>query len=272
MIKLGPINKLGTTWWFEFFNVKEFQKDVVEEKIFEVMEEFEGQYSRFRKDSLLCTLNRDRVLKNPSGEMKTLLKLGLEAYKETGGVFNMAVGEVVESTGYDAGYSFQSTLEEVLPGDLEELVVLGDTEVRLVGSGKLDFGGFGKGFLIDKLAGLFKNHFGFEYFLINGGGDMYVTTDEYGRGITIGISNPHELGTFLGTTVLSNQAFAASSPVLRSWKDQDGKEHTHLVGEGQKRSVFLKAPTAVEADIWATTLAIDEKVAVPKTVNFITSI
>lgn len=41
----------------------------------------------------------------------------------------------------------------------------------------IDLGGLGKGWLIDKLSDLLRNE-GYKEFLINGGGDMYVSSTE----------------------------------------------------------------------------------------------
>ena len=96
---------------------------------------------------------------------------------------------------------------------------------------------------------------------------MYVTSD-HGKPIEIGLQDP-KTKEIIGRYELYNQAFASSSPVLRQWTDQEGVVHDHLVSDNnkEKKTSFVVAPTAVQADIWATTLSINNDIQQPKSVT-----
>lgn len=254
MIQLGPIEKLGTTWWFEFFSLQADQAETVQRVLLETMEEFEAAYSRFRPTSLLSQLNDTGVSAEFTPEFRELLQIGLDAYQATGGVFNCAVGAYLERTGYDASYSFTAQDTIVPPPALPEVLQLTDTMARLRNGARLDFGGFGKGYLIDKLARVMREQFKETVLLINGGGDLYIGDTPDGP-IKIGLQHP-EQPKIVGSMELSRRGFAASSPNLRRWTDQHGVTHTHLVGAADPRPVYVTAPTATQADIWSTTLSI----------------
>lgn len=84
-----------------------------------------------------------------------------------------------------------------------------------------------------------------------GGGDMYGTSDQ-GQPITIYLEHPTIPHTYLGTTNIFNQGFAASSPHKRRWKTTTGVA-THIVSTHAIRDAsFVIAPTAMTADILAT--------------------
>ena len=264
MIRCGPINKLGTIWWFEFFDLAEERKEEVLSKLLSIMGKFEGSYSRFRPDSVVSLLNESKILEDPSEEFLSLLTLAQRAWQETQGVFNIAVGSYLEKTGYDRDYSFQACTLPQIQG-LDKVLAFSGEQVSLDPSAKIDLGGLGKGYLIDTLARVLQEEYGLKYFLINGGGDMYATS-EHGQALTIALQDPRDQ-TLHGTINLSHQGFASSSPYLRSWTDQRGEEHNHLVGEGAKNIVYLTAPTATQADIWATALAIDSSLHPPQDVQ-----
>lgn len=266
MVKFGPFTKLGTVWWFEFFDVSETQAALFFPRLVAEMDRFESVYSRFISTSLVSTLNDTGRLDAPSEEMLTLLRIGENAYRDTGGVFNMAVGGYLESIGYDADYSFRSQSQIVPIPRLGDVLLIQERSVILKEGARLDFGGFGKGFLIDRLAMLMQYEGWSRHFLINGGGDMYMTSDN-GEPITISLAHPLDQSS-IGSLALHDCGFAASSPYVRRWKDREGNEQHHLVGSHDAHAVYIVAPSALTADIWATTLSIDSQKVAPENVAF----
>lgn len=255
--KIGPHEHLGTVWWFELFDECSLERvALIEQDLVETMQEFEAHYSRFREDSWLSVCNREGGYQDAEPEFVEMAQFALDAYHASSGVFNIAVGEYLVRSGYDAAYSFTSRGEAVVPA-LDEVLSIEGKNIVLRDGAQIDFGGFGKGYLIDILAQQLEQKWGIAEFLINGGGDMYASS-QGGEGVVIALQHPTKRETVIGSLPLYRQGFAASSPFVRAWKDQDGTEHTHLVGEGEKQAVFVTAPTAREADMWATALSIDQ--------------
>jgi thiamine biosynthesis lipoprotein len=127
----------------------------------------------------------------------------------------------------------------------------------------VDLGGYGKGWLIDKLANDLKEH-SIDHFLVNGGGDMYATSDASGEAIAIYLEHPTEVGKYLIETKLKNQGFAASSPFKRRWKSGD-KTYTHVVAisDVPEIATFVKADTATDADAFATVAMLWPEASLP---------
>ena len=209
---------LGTTWWIEIFaDLNDIQQTEVKDFCLLYASTYEHNYSRFKADSLLSTLNRDRVLLNPSPEFIQLLEYGKQLYLRSDTHFNLLTGHILESKGYDATYSFQDTQSGETPGNpITDLTI--STEMIELRHGNIDLGGFGKGYLIDLLAKEFKNTLNLQEFLINGGGDMYATHHN-GNAIEIHLEHPIKHGTTIAATNLLNQGFAASSPHRRVWQN-----------------------------------------------------
>jgi FAD:protein FMN transferase len=241
---------LGTSWWVELFHEADMKRcDDLSKDITAFLASYEERYSRFRPDSLVSRLNQDRVLINPDQTFIDILSYGQQLYTESHGHFNMLLGNHLEAAGYDATYSFIPTSgPRITANPLTDLVVTRE-QVTLT-AGSFDFGGYGKGTAIDLITDILRNH-GVEEFLINGGGDMYGTSEQ-GQPITIYLEHPTEATTYLGTTQLFHQGFAASSPHKRRWKVGD-TEYSHIVGGDVKVDAsFILAKNAVMADVFAT--------------------
>jgi FAD:protein FMN transferase len=235
---------LGTAWWVETTLREGLSKETINNELIAHLTTFEARYSRFKTESLVGRLNNERVLKNPDPEFVTILEYGQSLYRRTEGTFNFLVGSHLVARGYGSGHA--AGKEEVLPHPERDLVITKDSITLHAGS--VDVGGFGKGYLIDELAALVRK-MGIEEFLINGGGDLYASHDTTAP-LLIHLEHPTLADTYLGTTSLFHQGFAASSPYKRVWK-QGEKTETHIVGATQYAS-FVKAASARDADAFAT--------------------
>lgn len=260
MTTLGPIAALGTRWYIELFEPV-LDEIVLTVDIHDYLLAFEHKFSRFRVDSLLTKLNQAGQLDNADDETLDLFKKALELYEATSGVFNIAVGAELEAIGYNAAYSFTHTAE--LPKErprLPDVLSIDETSIRVAGA-QLDLGGIGKGYLIDRLAEHLRTR-GHRYFVINGGGDMYISSD-HGEPVKIILAHPQDMSQQIGSVALKDQGFAASSPYVRAWKDKvTGEARNHLLTDKTVAS-YIVAPDATTADVWATTLAIAPELREP---------
>jgi FAD:protein FMN transferase len=253
MSKQFTFEAIGTHFWIEIFDeVSDEELKATKSRLELLSSVFNKQYSRFREDSWISILNRERIFKDPSQEYRAILALGKELYLESEGAFNILIGHILEASGYDTSYSFQvkdnlGTLPVCNP--LTDLTIT-EKEISL-SCGNIDIGGYGKGYLIDRMTDDLLAH-GITYFLINGGGDMYATSDN-NRPISIYLEHPIETGKYLLTTTLLNQGFAASSPFKRQWTHKD-KTYTHIIADTEIPPIatFVKADTATTADTFGT--------------------
>lgn len=259
-MNLNTIEALGTKWCIELFETDVDVSDI-QAATETFLGEFEARYSRFRADSWLSQLNVKRVFKNPDPEFLILLTQAVAFYKQTEGIFNIAIGEKMVDSGYDSSYSLEVKKTSTVVPSLTDVLSISGSTITLT-SGSLDLGGIGKGFVIDALAQLYKKKFNLQYFLINGGGDMYATSD-HGQPISITLAHPTDRALGIGTVDLLHQGFAASSPHVRAWPDRvTGKVHNHL-HTNTKISSYVVAQNACTADVWATTCAICPESDIP---------
>jgi FAD:protein FMN transferase len=237
----------GTVWKIEYKSTKSFDK-----KITTCIGEFEKAYSRFLSTSLLSRLNTDKLLASPPDEFMQMLEYAKAMYIFTDGVFNISVGGELVAMGYG-----QSTGQQVM-SDMN-LLEVSNSYVSMPADMYLDFGGFGKGWLIDKIGRLLADN-GCKNYVINGGGDILVGSD--GEEETLALEHPNDPSLYIGVVKLQNGALAVSSNKKRTWQHA-GKTHSHIVDTSVTKvarevaSVYITAKTALIADTLATVLLID---------------
>lgn len=244
---------LGTVWWIEIFDdLNNKRHDDIKEFVTIFVSTYETHYSRFKEDSFVSILNKERSLDNPSVELVHLLRFGKNLYLRTDTAFNFLTGHILEARGYDASYSMiDRDSFSLTPGNPITDLTITDDHITLT-NGNIDLGGYGKGYLIDLLAIELQETLGVEQFLINGGGDMYATHQD-GQAIEIHLEHPTQPRT-IGSTSLLHQGFAASSPHKRAWKTADGTQNHIIATRLTADATFVKASTAAEADAFATTI------------------
>jgi FAD:protein FMN transferase len=255
---IDGIQGIGTRWWFRIYDgleTAEYYKDIIIKEI----QHFEKDYSRFLLESKISLLNKNRQLFNPSLELIELLDIGKDSYSKTSGLFNPAIGHILENRGYGENYSFENKGQGEGVSSFDDLVLVSDQQILLVGEGNIDLGGYGKGFLIDKLARIFCKKLGLKQFLINGGGDIYAAGN---KSHEIILEHPFAHGYELGRINLQNQALGCSSNRKRAWKDQKtGKEFGHIINPQNLESMsdfgsFVIAGDTLTADIVATVVCL----------------
>jgi thiamine biosynthesis lipoprotein len=249
--KIYEFEALGTHWWIESLDkpITPKQKQVVANEV----GRFSSQYSRFDNKSLITQLNNKGFINNPPDEMVKMFKFAKRIHQETDGIFNIFVGGILESLGYGTKSSGLINIQNIW-GKVE----ISKKHIKIPDDTRVDFGGFGKGWLIDNLASLIQAN-GIKNFIINGGGDIYVKSLS---AIEFALENPTDPSKSLGTTMISVGALAASSTLKRSW-DNNGQTIHHIIDPRKGTSAdsstiasYVKADSALIADVAATCLII----------------
>lgn len=265
MVQIKKIPALGTLWWFDLFGVPATKEKEITEILTERLTSFEQKYSRFLPASLVGVLNKTGTLKNPPGEFIALLELGQGLYKETNSAFNFLSAQ----TQVDRGYGQPETIRSgnnLSPANPQTDINISKKQIKLH-RGAVDLGGFGKGWLIDELAYTLKMDLGIDYFLINGGGDIYATTLPDGSPIDILIEHPTKKNLCVAKVPLAHCGFASSSTYKRRWKKTD-KEHHHIIARHEyNMSANIISETALHADVFATLACAAPPQGVPRSLD-----
>ncbi|MDA0262105.1 MAG: FAD:protein FMN transferase [Proteobacteria bacterium] len=231
--------------------------------------DFEARYSRFIDSSLISRINaqagKDWVSVDP--ETETLLNLCQEAHFLSRGVFDPTTLPLSRLWKWNATTPTIPTETQIQ----EAREKVGWTRVQRrpgsvflpVPGMCLDFGGIGKEYAVDYVAGLARTH-GIDDVLVDFGQDLYASGTPFdGRPAWhIGLEDPDCPGQCWTGVGIRNVAVATSGDYLRCF-EIDGKRYGHIL-DGRTgypvangcRAVTIIAPRCTIAGLLSTTLLV----------------
>jgi len=268
MFFFREIKALGTEIeiYLQSKETKNFELDFVE--MVKIITDFEQAFSRFKDDSEISQLNSANDTFVASSELINMLLLAKKYNQITEGIFDPTILQSLESLGYKKSFPFtdsNDTSQERSEINFQRVIIDEDNKTISKPAGlKIDLGGIGKGFLVDKLVAVIKEK-GYESFWISAGGDMYL------RGLTetneahqVAVQNPLELNKDITHIQVpeSGIAVATSGIAKRQWT-KNGRTYHHLIDprtglstDNNLLAVTITADSVVKADIFAKTVFI----------------
>ncbi len=240
---------MGGEWW-----VSTDRGDLLDGAVAEV-EKIEAALSRFRPDSALSRLNRERTCEDPI--LACVAAAAIRARQETDGAFDPTLGDELTAWGYGAPLDTLAGRRGRAPTGRSVLVVdVSGNRVRLHGRGSLDLGGIGKGWAVDQLV-VWLRAAGAKAGLVDGAGDLRGFGPPWAIGLPDG-----------GAIELVDAAVATSSTLERRWFAEDGRLVHHLLDPatgapvlGPVHTVTTTARTATQAETWAKAILVRPELA-----------
>lgn len=221
---------------------------------------FEERFSRFLPESEVNQFREAAAgTYTISGELALFLRRADRLRTLSNGVYDPAVGGLLERAGYDKNYRLTVDTQAVAGYQLPRWSLVGE-ELTLDGPVVFDLGGIGKGYCIDMVASILHRQ-GYEYFLVEGGGDMYGTSKRDGSPYKVALEWPGKSDTAFGVVLLHSQGIAVSDSAKRRW----GGWH-HIIDPKQKKAIegvigaTALAPTAFAADCMTSGLFLADSV------------
>lgn len=246
---------LGTTWAV-IVDDENFSPSV-EQAVVEIVATFEATYSRFKPESWLSQLNASQeTTVEVLPEFAQMLAVSLQLRDTTDGAFDINSAAIHEAYGYDKDYSFKNANADI--SVIRGQYWLEGTTLHKQGNVRFDLGAVGKGFVIDKVAQVLKQH-GVKHFLVDGGRDFMASSKHTGEAWNIALEHPLHRDQAIGILPLKDQALACSSSHHR----RVGKYH-HIVNATTAKPVdtiaalFLTAENAFLADALSTAIFVSQ--------------
>jgi thiamine biosynthesis lipoprotein len=213
----------------------------------------EGLLTRFDEASELSRLNAAGAI-DAGDDLLAVVELALAAREKTGGRFDPTIHDALVAAGYDR------TFELLVGGSAAVASPTTTGGVRIRGRRieldpgvRLDLGGIGKGYAVDRTVALLAP---LGPCLVNAGGDLAVAGAPEEGVWPVAVETPSGPLT-LG---LERGALATSGSDRRRWRAGDAVHH-HLIDPGTGRPsdsdllrVTVTAATAVEAEVLAKAL------------------
>ncbi len=232
---------------------------------------FENRFSRFLPASELSQLNSHAGQPmTVSPEMIALLQEIEKQWKDTNGLFDPTIGYALIKAGYDRSFELLSKVTSATIGSKSKLVrakfsnIAVDTQrstVSLPLGVSLDFGGIGKGYLLDQLVPLIEE-VTTDYWLSFGGDLVLSGHDEGQRHWVIGVQDPNDHTRDVAKLSLPEGRWGvATSGTTKRKGVHNGNPWHHLIDPRTGRSAVtdvvgatVLAPNATIADVYAKTV------------------
>lgn len=231
--------------------------------------ELENKLSVFKTDSDLSRLHaKAGEAVEVSPETLEIVTMALQASRNTDGAFDITVGPLMALWGFRGSNTVLRVptvgeLRAVLNSVGYEHVTVSGRTVRLDGPEiRLDAGGIGKGYAVDRCWQALKDS-GHGQFLMNLGGNMRAAGRPAGtRPWTVGVRHPFQADAILGKMRLDDGMAVATSGHYERFVTIGGVRYAHIMDPRTgypvrgMAGVTVVAPTAAEADVLSTTLFI----------------
>ncbi|MFB2579772.1 FAD:protein FMN transferase [Herbiconiux sp. P15] len=208
---------IGTSWQIETpAPLGETERAAVLSRI----EEFDRVYSRFRLDSLVTA-----IAEAPGAgryefpaDSEVLFDLYDRLALSTGGAVDPLVGRDLERLGYDRDYSLRANPARADASPRASWGTDVSREGRMLRTTApvvIDVGAAGKGYLVDLVAEVLREH-GRTEFVVDASGDLVQAGPEPVR---IGLEHPLDPSKAIGVARLHNASLCASASNRRVWGD-----------------------------------------------------
>jgi thiamine biosynthesis lipoprotein len=243
---------------------KDIEKDI--ERSFEKFMQFQNSFSRFIKDNQLYKFNYSSGQVEVSQDLYQMLNIAKKYHQITKGVFDLSIYPSLVNEGYaissTKGYLKEGVFVEKNAASINDLDLDKKNYLVIKPTGlKIELGGLGKGYIVDKVADYLKNIY--ENIIVDAGGDIYYA----GRDIVHGydhwvceIETPPGINTELPLLTINNAAVATSGTYKKRWQ-KDGEIKSHLIDPRTGKSVkteivscTIVASSTVKADILAKSI------------------
>lgn len=214
---------------------------------------FDNTFSRFKKDSLVTKLSKQKGIFNVPYELVEMLKIYKDFSELSGGIINPLIGRTLEDLGYDTDYSLVKKENIYLPKSFDKTIkIIDEQNIELNEYELIDLGALGKGYWVDKVTEILRDQ-KIADFLVDGSGDIYFSSKS--NNITVGLENPFTKDEVLGTINIQNQSICGSATNKRKWADVNHVVNA-LTGDSAVEIVatWVLTNKAVLADALATIL------------------
>jgi len=239
-------------------------------RLWEMVDNFERRFSRFLPDSELTTFNQSAGKKHAvTLEFRTLLAAAKNMSRRTDGLYNPFVLPALQRAGYKGSWPYPERAGAAVNYELRQSaswqnITLGRNWAAIPKNTAVDFGGIGKGYLLDKLAAALHAGGVTGYWLSLGGDISCAGFDEPGTPWLIGIQDAMQEGKRIAS--VSNEgralAVATSGVTKRKGMSANGVWH-HLIdprsglpAETDILTATVCSDSATEADVYAKCLVI----------------
>jgi FAD:protein FMN transferase len=262
----GPT--MGTRWTALFYAEAGRDTDAIRAVLQAAVDEVDTQMSTWKPDSDLMRINAA-----PVGEwvmvpeqLRSVLRLGLEIGRASGGAFDIGMGDAVMAWGFGPGAAAPEGIRaamDALHRPAQEVMEIEGMQLRKTAPIALDLNGIAKGHGVDRLAETLREH-GIGNALVGIDGEMRAMgVRQDGEAWIIAVEAPDPARRTPHAILALQDAAVATSGDYRHCVEVQGRRLSHTMDPrrgapliASPASVTVVARTCAEADAWATALMV----------------
>ena len=263
---------MGTRYTALFYAEAGLDTDAINRALAQAVARVDQQMSTWKADSDLNRLNAapEQVWLPVPEELATVLAAALRVGQQSGGAFDIAVGDLVEAWGFGPGASSvtEQPLDTLAPRSAlsANAALTVDTQrhqVRKRAPLQLNLNAIAKGFGVDELARCLDD-FGLTDYLVGIDGEMRARGSKPdAQPWVVAIEKPcRGVREVMGVMELCDAAIATSGD-YRHWIDVKGRHYAHTMNPAtgaplcnSVAAVTVVAASCMLADAWATALMV----------------
>lgn len=261
----NSLDAMGTTYTVVAYGPDQNVLIAATEQAFEEVRRLDGMLSNYRPESEIGQVNRygaERPVK-VGPELFRLLSACLEYGRLSEGTFDVSVGPLMKVWGFYKGSGrlpHRAEIRGALARVGHRHVVL-DAQARTVKlarrGAELDLGGVGKGYAVDRIVEVLKQHGVASALVTAGGSSIYALGAPPGEaGWKVKIRDPKRPRTTIDEQVLRDLSLSTSGNYEKFFR-AEGKLYSHIMdprtgypAQGLL-SVSVIAPKTLDSEVWA---------------------
>ena len=261
---------MGTYVTVWFWTDREADAAKAAKSVFDEMRRLDAEMTTWTKDGETAKINAAAGVKpvKVSDEELEVIERAVDISRRSGGVFDITV------EAFRGLWKFDEDMDGSLPDPAEvkkRLAKIGWKDIVIDHKAKTVFlrrkgmaitlGGIAKGYAVDKCVALLKK-LGFTDFMVQAGGDMYISGSKGPEPWVVGIRDPRgPRDEMFALAPVKDHSFSTSGDYERGFV-KDGVRYHHILDprDGQparaSRSVTIRAKDAYTADAWSKVMFI----------------
>ena len=261
---------MGTYVTVWFWTDREADAAKAAKSVFDEMRRLDAEMTTWTKDGVRGHANAAAGVKpvKVSDEELEVIERAVDISRRSGGVFDITV------EAFRGLWKFDEDMDGSLPDPAEvkkRLAKIGWKDIVIDHKAKTVFlrrkgmaitlGGIAKGYAVDKCVALLKK-LGFADFMVQAGGDMYISGSKGPEPWVVGIRDPRgPRDEMFALEPVKDHSFSTSGDYERGFV-KDGVRYHHILDprDGQparaSRSVTIRAKDAYTADAWSKVMFI----------------
>jgi thiamine biosynthesis lipoprotein len=205
----------------------------------------------------------DKQIKIDS-KLYDILKYSKSYYYKTNGLFNIALGNVIDAwknyrDGIKQGVPTYDELKNSGSIDINDLILLDDNTIIKKSNVSIDLGAITKGY-VTEIAGDYLESIGIDKYLITAGSSSVKAGNHYNNGkYKIGLTDPSD-PTSLYKVITGNNISVTTSGSYERYYEYNGKKYSHIIDpntlfpSNNMLSVTVLSDDASLGEILSTTL------------------